>query len=250
MVAKYEEEISKLKNENQLLLVNHQKLIEKMQEEHNSMQKDYEEKLSQLNDKYNKLQELKQKLDQDYANVTVAKNELEQKVENMILEIESMKKSHQEEIRDLKMLKNQEQSALETKYKETIEKLINDQIHETEDIKIQFAGAQELLNQKYTQLEERYDELQGLYDNRPSRSEDVELIRQLQEQWNEKDAQLKKAEKDMEFYKLELLNREDNYNKVFGSKPVVGIYNPLAAKVFYQFIYRMKRKILGRMDEQ
>ena len=31
----------------------------------------------------------------------------------------------------------------------------------------------------------------------------------------------------MKFYKLELINREDSYNKMFGSTPNVGVLNPL-----------------------
>ena len=45
-----------------------------------------------------------------------------------------------------------------------------------------------------------------------------------------KDKLLKKAEDDMEFYKMTLINSEENYNKVFGSKPKVGSLNPLDAK--------------------
>ena len=44
-----------------------------------------------------------------------------------------------------------------------------------------------------------------------------------------KDNLLKKAAEDMKFYKLELINREDSYNKMFGSNPNVGVLNPLAA---------------------
>lgn len=31
----------------------------------------------------------------------------------------------------------------------------------------------------------------------------------------------------MKFFKLELINRENNYNKVFNANPNVGIMNPL-----------------------
>jgi hypothetical protein len=34
----------------------------------------------------------------------------------------------------------------------------------------------------------------------------------------------------MKFYKLELINREDSYNKMFGTNPNVGVLNPLATK--------------------
>ncbi len=31
----------------------------------------------------------------------------------------------------------------------------------------------------------------------------------------------------MKFFKLELINRENNYNKVFNANPNVGVMNPL-----------------------
>ena len=37
------------------------------------------------------------------------------------------------------------------------------------------------MEQKHRQLSERFAELQELYENRPSRPEDLDLIRQLQE---------------------------------------------------------------------
>ena len=47
----------------------------------------------------------------------------------------------------------------------------------------------------------------------------------------EKDNLLKKAAEDMKFYKLELLNREKNYNKVFGANPNIGVMDPRDFKV-------------------
>lgn len=76
----------------------------------------------------------------------------------------------------------------------------------------EFAQASELMDQKYKQLSERFMELQELYEQRPSRPEDLELIKQLQEEIVQKDNALKKAAEDMKFYKLELINREQSYN--------------------------------------
>lgn len=41
---------------------------------------------------------------------------------------------------------------------------------------------------------------------------------------------LKKAAEDMKFYKLELINREESYNKMFGTNPNVGVLDPRAGK--------------------
>ena len=41
------------------------------------------------------------------------------------------------------------------------------------------------------------------------------------------EAAIKKAAEDMKFYKLELINRENSYNNMFGNNPNVGLMNPV-----------------------
>ena len=52
----------------------------------------------------------------------------------------------------------------------------------------------------------------------------------MQEEIVQKDNALKKAAEDMKFYKLELINREESFNKMFGTNPNVGYINPLVQK--------------------
>lgn len=65
--------------------------------------------------------------------------------------------------------------------------------------------------------------MQDLYEIRPSRPEDLEMISDLEEQIVVKDAFIKKQEDDMKFYKLELINREQSYNQMFGTAPKIGM---------------------------
>jgi len=91
----------------------------------------------------------------------------------------------------------------------------------------EFSKARELMTQRYSTLEMRYAELQSAYDSRPSRPEDLEQMRYLQQQLEEREAQLQKAYEDMKKYKLDLINKEDTYNKVFSRTPNVGVLNPI-----------------------
>jgi hypothetical protein len=34
----------------------------------------------------------------------------------------------------------------------------------------------------------------------------------------------------MKYFKMELVNREENFNKVFSRQPMVGVLNPIGAK--------------------
>ena len=82
-------------------------------------------------------------------------------------------------------------------------------------------------DEKCHDWEIKYQELNEIFENRPSRPEDLEMIQNLQADNILKDEALKKAIEDLKFYKLELVNREENFNKMFGANPVVGVLNPL-----------------------
>ena len=101
----------------------------------------------------------------------------------------------------------------------------------TGELQEEFLKTKSLLDQKYAILEGKFKELEELYEGRPSRPEDLEAIKRMQDELVEKDNLLKKAADDMKFYKLELLNREKNYNKVFGANPNIGVMDPRDAKV-------------------
>jgi len=123
--------------------------------------------------------------------------------------------------------------------------MIKQHIKDTEELQKQFNSVQELLSKKYTFLEEKLHEMQELYDTRPSRQEDLDQIKILREECQNKECQIKKAAEDMKFYKLELLNREQSYNKVFGAKPNIGIFNPIEGKDIQQPIAPGTKENIG-----
>lgn len=96
-----------------------------------------------------------------------------------------------------------------------------------EKMKQEITGAVQMGEEKAHGIQERYDELNQLFEQRPSRPEDLEMIQNLQEDNMIKTEELKKAIEDLKVYKLELINREDNYNKMFNAAPMVGVMNPL-----------------------
>lgn len=61
------------------------------------------------------------------------------------------------------------------------------------------------------------------FESREPRVEDLARIRELEDACRELDRERKKAVEDMKYFKLELVNREENYNKTFGRQPLVGL---------------------------
>ena len=110
-----------------------------------------------------------------------------------------------------------------------MDKLIDEQMKEIGALQGEFGKASNLMDQKYRDLNQKFVELQGIYEGRPSRPEDTELIKTLQDEVLAKEQDLKKAAEDMKFYKLELINREHTFNNMFGNNPNVGLLNPMQA---------------------
>lgn len=66
-----------------------------------------------------------------------------------------------------------------------------------------------------------------MFEDRPSRPEDIEAIKMLQVDLLKKDQEIIKLVEQMKFFKLELINRENSYNKMFNANPNVGVMNPI-----------------------
>ena len=73
-----------------------------------------------------------------------------------------------------------------------MQRMIAEQSRELEDMQNEFSNASNMMNEKYSQLNDRFMELQDLYEQRPSRPEDLEMLRDLNDQIVQKDAFIKK----------------------------------------------------------
>ena len=58
----------------------------------------------------------------------------------------------------------------------------------------------------------------------------------LQEELGKKDDEINNLHEQMKFFKLELINRENNFNKVFNANPNVGVMNPFDQKVILYYL--------------
>ena len=97
------------------------------------------------------------------------------------------------------------------------------------------AAARATLEDVCAGLREELAEMARKYHARESLPEDLERIMQLQQAVMEREQALEKAVADMKFYKLELVNREENFNNRFAQgggmgAMNVGVMNPLAKK--------------------
>lgn len=83
--------------------------------------------------------------------------------------------------------------------------------------------AQQAWQQQEDALKLQVRTMTAKYEQRESREEDVKAMEEMREHIVMLDQTRKKALEDLKFYKLELINREENFNKTFGRTPNVGV---------------------------
>ncbi len=64
------------------------------------------------------------------------------------------------------------------------------------------------------------------------------MIQKLENLLEKREEELKRAIEELRFFKLELINRENNYNKMFNANPNIGILDPSQAKTVITIQYR------------
>merc|ERR1711991_113191 len=94
--------------------------------------------------------------------------------------------------------------------------LVEENIAETKSLQEEFAPTQALMDEAASKLQEQLEDLRQRFEARESREEDLAEIRALRDTVAERDAQLQQAQEELRYYKLELLNREENFNQRFG----------------------------------
>ena len=82
------------------------------------------------------------------------------------------------------------------------------------DFKSQYYNSPEFIKQDPIQIPKLY-----------TRKEDIETIKQLNLKIEQQQKRVLSTEENMDKLKYELMNREKNFNQLFGRKPNVGVMN-------------------------
>ena len=68
------------------------------------------------------------------------------------------------------------------------------------------------------------------FEERPSKRKDLEESEMLKSRVREREREIQKMVQNTEFYRLELINRENNFNKIFNKLPQIGVMNTISNK--------------------
>ncbi|KAF4740806.1 hypothetical protein FOZ62_016053, partial [Perkinsus olseni] len=194
--------------------------VEEMQE---SKKRREDELQLNLDEAKHALLELNRKVDAQSRDITNKDTRLEHLSSRLAEETTALRQQLQREVEEHR---HELREASEAR-KEEVDDLINEHRRVMKARDEVARQTEEEHNKRVLQLDSRVEELIRMYDNRPSREEDVVRIDHLTEELKRLNNSYEELAERMKVYKLELINREQNYNKVFGANPTIGVYNPL-----------------------
>lgn len=207
----------------------HANMLNSLDQERHKMQLKFMEEKEQLNSKIDDLNSIIDDLHKQIKALETKVKQREAEIQNIHDRVriaeekcEESMKEHQRRTKEIEVQFLEKEKLLQENLRKQMQRMVAEQTKDIEDMNSEFAHASQLMQDKYNMLSDRMGELQDLYEQRPSRPEDLEMVKDLNEAIVQKDAFIKKQEDDMKFYKLELINREQSYNQMFGTTPMLG----------------------------
>jgi chromosome segregation ATPase len=122
-----------------------------------------------------------------------------------------LKQSHQSEIFNLSAV-----------HQQVVDQLNQDNNSRAIEQRAEHEARLDSLQSALSALQEEYNRLAERYKNRESRPEDIKKIGVLEVEIIKLKEAKAALENELKYYRLELINREENYNKTFGRSPAVG----------------------------
>ncbi|CBZ52330.1 conserved hypothetical protein [Neospora caninum Liverpool] len=135
-------------------------------------------------------------------------------------EVKNLTAEHAAKIEEIEGIHRQKCAAMEAVYEQTLEA----KKYEMEFLEQEHSKNLERAREELSTL---HSKLQG----RPPRDEDVNLIALLNDRLVYCESQMDTLQQKIQTYKLELLNRETNYNRLFNAHPVMGVVDPRALEL-------------------
>lgn len=185
----------------------------------------------QLQDKHTAIES---ELRKQVALAQTERDSLNSQVKRLATEIEQLQITFDDKVASMEQDRSREQKRHEV-HLENLRRAHEDQVRSLTETNARDAQAQredrehlrKQLENEISQLQKTIQYWEHRYEHREPRAEDLKHIAKLNKKLEQAEVKVRHAVEEMQFYKLELRNREDSYNKVFNRNVNVGVMQVL-----------------------
>lgn len=218
----YYAEMDKIRHENEQEMFKIRVELERAVEISKQKERDLELKSDEFESELHLKQKFNDKLSDEIRGLKLLNSELKEQIDLKIQELKEFKYNSQIDMKNKEMI-------IQQRKEEEMNRLNNDHMRQKQILVNEFKEAHEILKNKILDTEQALREMHERYANRESREEDLQMIEMLKRTINERDDLLRKLADEKRYFQMELVNRENNFNKMFNVMPNVGTINPLLA---------------------
>ncbi len=215
-------EIDTLKQENERELMAVRVELERALEICQGKEREAEIKKDEHQQEMRLKQKFIEKLTEDLNQLKLSCEELKTETESRVKELKRARHELQVEF------KNKE-TMLQQRVEEEISHMEVENAQRRQALVNEFKHAQDVLKEKVWEAEEALRQMHEKYLSREARECDLVLIGELRADVAARQEQLRILEDEKRYLQMELVNRDNNFSKVFNSNINVGCINPLNA---------------------
>eukprot|EP01006_Ploeotia_vitrea_P014309 TRINITY_DN38523_c0_g1_i1.p1 TRINITY_DN38523_c0_g1~~TRINITY_DN38523_c0_g1_i1.p1 ORF type:complete len:490 (+),score=59.44 TRINITY_DN38523_c0_g1_i1:158-1471(+) len=184
-------------------------------------QKAYEKELNAINLELHNLKQINKNLETHAVEDRSTIRQLEEKLANANRLNSDLHKQMDQKMVDYQENLTKREKELREAHRREIDRIIQENREASEQLKAEFDRMQSKMKCSAVLLEEKIAELEARYENRPSKEADIARISQLLSTVMEKQTTIDNLKTELTYFKMELENREENFNSRFGRSPIV-----------------------------
>lgn len=177
------------------------------------------EKIEKLQSDVTQLNTLVKNMEQFVDDLETKVRDARDELEKKEVTIEGLKFDMVEQLK-------QKEKSLKELFQQDVSKLTKQHYDETQKMIQEFGQAQQCFKQTISKMEQKLKDADYKYEHRDPRKEDLEKIAALEEEIKRRKQKTQSLIEEADYYRLELTNREANFNKIFCKQPLVGVMNP------------------------
>ncbi|KAJ3331977.1 hypothetical protein HDU76_001651 [Blyttiomyces sp. JEL0837] len=179
-------------------------------------------KIEELNNANTTMEELNLEISELNEQIKIYKDDIALLKEEVARKNEELALVKQKAVTTLK----EREEHLFAEHQTDIDRLNDDHIQAAQKMLKEFEQAQTILKKEIAKLTKQLEDADVKYQNREPREVDVQKIFDLEEDIKRRKRKTMTLTEELEYCKLELRNREANFNKIFNKSPLVGVIQP------------------------
>ncbi|KNE68695.1 hypothetical protein AMAG_13339 [Allomyces macrogynus ATCC 38327] len=207
-----------------------EKQLKSNDEEHHHMEQELKSRhRKELESMREKHAALESRIKAQEAAVATVRNEVVQAKRAAAAQLEQERANLNDQLSHARARHESELAAVRAEFQQERESIQRNHLFQTNGMLEDFEAAKQFFESEIQRRDQDLQSAEHRYQHREPRTEDLERIRELETTIIARERQVAQLSAEVAQYRLEIKSREDSLNRMFNTRPNVGVVNPTAS---------------------